>query len=78
MKRSVLIPIMLAALFIAALTTAAFAAPLADTIIEADEVVNNDVVVFDGDLEIQTGAVVNGDVAVFNGCLLYTSPSPRD
>ena len=67
MKRSVLIPIMLAALFIAALTTAAFAAPLADTIIEADEVVNNDVVVFDGDLEIQTGAVVNGDVAVFNG-----------
>jgi len=58
---------MLAALFIAALTTAAFAAPLADTIIEADEVVNNDVVVFDGDLEIQAGAVVNGDVAVFNG-----------
>lgn len=67
MKRSVLIPILLAALLIAALAPAAFAAPSSDTIIEANEVVNNDVVVFDGDLEIQAGALVNGDVAVFNG-----------
>ena len=67
MKRSVLIPMILAVLLIAALAPAAFAAPLSDTIIEANEVVNNDVVVFDGDLQIQSGAVVNGDVAVFNG-----------
>lgn len=67
MKRSVLISIILAALLIVALGPVAFAAPLFDTIIEANEVVNNDVVVFDGDLQIQSGAVVNGDVAVFNG-----------
>ncbi len=67
MKRRVLIPFVLALLLIAALAPAAFAAPMFDTIIEANEVVNNDVVVFDGDLEIHTGAVVNGDVAVFNG-----------
>ncbi len=67
MKKSVLIPIILAVLLIAALAPAAFAAPSFDTIIEANEVVNNDVVVFDGDLEIQAGAMVNGDVAVFNG-----------
>lgn len=67
MKKSVLIPILLAALLILALAPATFAAPPADTIIESGEVVNNDVVVFDGDLEIQSGAIVNGDVAVFNG-----------
>jgi hypothetical protein len=54
-------------LLIAALAPATFAAPSHDTVIEENEVVNNDVVVFDGDLEIHTGAVVNGDVAVFNG-----------
>jgi hypothetical protein len=67
MKRRVLIPFVLALLLIAALAPAAFAAPLFDTIIESNEVVNNDVIVFDGDLEIHAGAVVNGDVAVFNG-----------
>ncbi len=66
-KRSVLIPILLAILLMVALSSAAFAGPLSDTVIEANEVVNNDVVVFDGDLEIRSGAVVNGDVAVFNG-----------
>jgi hypothetical protein len=67
MKRRVLIPFVLALFMIAALAPAAFAAPQFDTIIEANEVVNNDVIVFDGDLEIHAGAVVNGDVAVFNG-----------
>lgn len=67
MKRRVLIPFVLALLLVAALTPAAFAGPLADTIIEENEVVNNDVVVLDGDLEIHSGAEVNGDVAVFNG-----------
>ncbi len=67
MKRRVLIPFVLALLLIAALAPATFAAPSFDTVIEANEVVNNDVVVFDGDLEIRAGAMVNGDVAVFNG-----------
>lgn len=66
-KRRVLISMLLAILLTVALSAAAFAAPLSDTVIETDEVVNNDVVVFDGDLEVRSGAVVNGDVAVFNG-----------
>jgi len=67
MKRRVLIPIILALLLIVALTPATFAGPLDDTIIEANETVDNDVIVFDGDLTIHQGAVVNGDVIVFNG-----------
>jgi hypothetical protein len=45
----------------------AFAAPLRDTTVGENETVNNDVIVFDGDLAIENGAVVNGDVVVFNG-----------
>lgn len=67
MKRRVLIPIMLALLLLVALAPATFAHPLEDTIIGEGEVVNNDVVVLDGDLEVRTGAVVKGDVVVFNG-----------
>jgi len=43
------------------------AAPFFDTIIEEGEVINNDVIVFEGDVEIREGATVNGDVIVFNG-----------
>ncbi len=67
MKRRVLISVLAAVLLIVALTPAAFAAPTFDTIIEEYEVVNNDVVVLDGDLEIHAGAAVIGDVVVFNG-----------
>lgn len=67
MKRRVLIPFVLALLIMAALVPATFAAPSFDTVIDENEVVNNDVVVFDGDLVIRAGAMVNGDVAVFNG-----------
>ena len=70
MKRRVLIPIALALLLIVALAPVSFAGPLGpldDTIIEANETVNNDVIVLDGDLTIHQGAVVNGDVIVFNG-----------
>lgn len=67
MKKRVLIPIIVALLLVMVAVRAAFAAPNFDTIIEDNEVVNNDVVVLDGDLEIGTGAVVNGDVVVFNG-----------
>lgn len=67
MKKRVLIPIILALALVIILVPATFAAPNFDTIIEENEVVNNDVVVLDGDLAIGTGAVVNGDVVVFNG-----------
>lgn len=68
MKRRILIPIALALLLMLALAPATFAAPgLDDTVVEANEVVNNDVVVLDGDLTVREGAVVNGDVIVFNG-----------
>lgn len=46
---------------------AVLADPFFDTIVEENETINNDVIVFDGDLEIQNGGVVNGDVIVFNG-----------
>ncbi len=45
----------------------ALAAPYLDTNVGSGETVNNDVIVFDGDLELEAGAVVNGDVVVFNG-----------
>ena len=45
----------------------AFAEPLFDTTVGENETVNNDVIVFDGDLLLEEGAVVNGDVVVFNG-----------
>lgn len=67
MNKRVLISLVAALLLIAVLTPAIFAAPFLDTVVGENEVVNNDVVVFDGDLEVQEGAVVNGDVAVFNG-----------
>jgi len=67
MKKRVLIPIALALLLIIALAPMALAGPLDDTVIEANETVNNDVIVLDGDLTIHQGAVVNGDVTVFNG-----------
>lgn len=67
MKRRVVIPVLLVLLLLIAAVPAAFAAPALDTVIGENEVVNNDVVVLDGNLEIQHGAVVNGDVVVFNG-----------
>ena len=45
----------------------AFAEPLFDTTVGENETVNNDVIVFDGDLMLEEGSVVNGDVVVFNG-----------
>lgn len=47
--------------------TAVLAAPLTNVVVENGEVINNDIVVFDENLEIQPGAVVNSDVIVFGG-----------
>jgi hypothetical protein len=54
-------------LFLAVPISTAFAAPLLDTTVGENETVNNDVIVFDGDLMLEEGSVVNGDVIVFNG-----------
>lgn len=47
--------------------TAVLAAPSFDVVVEDGEEINNDVVLFNDNLEIQPGAVVNSDVIVFNG-----------
>ena len=65
MKRLIMIILVMVALTIPA--GAVLADPFFDTVIEENETINNDVIVFDGDLEIRDGGVVNGDVIVFNG-----------
>ncbi|MFN2134775.1 MAG: hypothetical protein ACK2UK_02395 [Candidatus Promineifilaceae bacterium] len=65
MKRVTLFILILLLLAVPAGT--ALAAPPFDTTVGENETVNNDVIVFDGDLNIEQGAVVNGDVVVFNG-----------
>jgi hypothetical protein len=65
MKRLILVTVVLLLLTVPA--GAVFAEPFFDTVVEERETINNDVIVFDGDLEIQKGAKVNGDVIVFNG-----------
>ncbi|MCP4420741.1 MAG: hypothetical protein GY805_29380 [Chloroflexi bacterium] len=46
---------------------AVFAAPAADKVINADDVVRNDIVLIDEDFELADGGRVNGDVIIFNG-----------
>lgn len=64
-KRVTLIFIVL--LLLAIPISTAFAEPLFDTTVGENETVNNDIIVFDGDLVLEQGSVVNGDVVVFNG-----------
>lgn len=65
MKKTLLIGLI--ALLLLALPVAAFAAPLYDTTVPSGDVVNNDITVLDGDVEVEEGATVNGDITVFNG-----------
>lgn len=71
MKKRVFVPLLLLVLLLG-VVPAAWAAPSeragsADTVIESGEVVNNDVVLVQGDLEIREGAIVNGDVTLADG-----------
>jgi hypothetical protein len=43
------------------------AAPPFDTVVSTGDIVPNDVVLLDGDVEVQEGATVNGSVTLFNG-----------
>jgi hypothetical protein len=65
MKRITFLILVLVLLAIPISSTMAM--PLFDTTVGSGETVNNDVIVFDGDLALESGAVVNGDVVVFNG-----------
>lgn len=67
MKKLLILIALLAVLVVP--TQAAMAGPLYDdgTKVEKDETVNNDIVVFDGDLIVEEDATVNGDVILFNG-----------
>jgi hypothetical protein len=65
MKRVTFVILIL--LLLALPVSSAFAAPLSDTTVGQNETVNNDVIVFDGDLTLEEGSVVNGDVIIFNG-----------
>jgi hypothetical protein len=59
--------IFLVLLLLAIPISTAFAEPLFDTTVGENETVNNDIIVFDGDLVLEERSVVNGDVVVFNG-----------
>ncbi len=59
--------LMMGVLVLLLIPTGAVLADSHETVIEAGEVINNDVIVFDGDVVIESGAEVNGDVIVFNG-----------
>ncbi|MCP5096295.1 MAG: hypothetical protein GY943_12150, partial [Chloroflexi bacterium] len=45
----------------------AFAGGATDRVVEPDDVIPNDVTIFDDNLEIKAGGRVNGDVVVWNG-----------
>ncbi len=59
--------VLLVGLILLASAGVALAAPPLDKVVESDETVDDDIVVFDGDLEVTAGATVNGDVVIFNG-----------
>lgn len=67
MRTKQVVFIIVVLLLLAIPISTAFAEPLFDTTVGENETVNNDVIVFDGDLLLEEGAVVNGDVVVFNG-----------
>lgn len=48
-------------------TGVALAAPPLNTVVASGETVNNEIVLFDDDLDVEEGATVNGNVTLFNG-----------
>lgn len=66
-KRRVLFLLLLATLLLLMPAGVALAAPVFETIVADGDTINNDVVLFDDDLEVASGGVVNGDVTIFSG-----------
>ena len=54
-------------LLLAVPTGAVFAAPATDKVVKADDVVRNDIVLFDEDFTLEDGGRVTGDIIIFNG-----------
>lgn len=54
-------------LLLAIPTGAVLAAPATDKIVKADDVVRNDIVLFDEDFTLEAGGRVTGDIIIFNG-----------
>ena len=67
MKKRLLILLILSTLLLSIPTSVALAAPVYETVVSEGDTVDNDVVLFDDDLDVQSGAVVNGDVTIFDG-----------
>ncbi len=65
MKRIVTIFILL--ILLAIPTSAVFAEGIYDEIVESDETIDDDLIIFSGNLEINEGATVTGDVVVMSG-----------
>jgi hypothetical protein len=72
MKRTIRTLLFLLPVLLLVVTTGvAWAAPAFNrTVVETGERINNDIILLDGDLEIEAESVVNGDVALFNGNLI--------
>lgn len=54
-------------LLLAVPTGATLAAPVTDKIVKADDVIRNDIVLFDEDFTLEAGGRVTGDIIIFNG-----------
>ncbi|MCA9942154.1 MAG: hypothetical protein KC449_01670 [Anaerolineales bacterium] len=67
MQRRILLFLMLLLLLAAVPTGVALAAPATDKVVEADDVIRNDIVLFDEDFTLEDGGRVTGDVIIFNG-----------
>lgn len=60
--------LLLLALLLTVTTGVALAAsPFNNTVVEEGERINNNIILFDGDLAVRADSVINGDVVLFNG-----------
>lgn len=67
MKKRTLIILIILLLALLIPTGAAFAGTPFDTTVQSGETHNDDIVILDGDLDVEAGATVNGDITVFSG-----------
>ncbi|MFO7541010.1 MAG: polymer-forming cytoskeletal protein [Chloroflexota bacterium] len=67
MKRLALILTSLLLLLLLPVGVALAAPPFNNTVVEAGEHINNNIILFDGDLDVAADSVINGDVVLFNG-----------
>ena len=66
MRRSILLFLTIL-LLLAVPTGAVLAAPTTDKVVKADDVVRNDIILFDEDFTLEDGGRVTGDIIIFNG-----------